>query len=69
MLRIGLVFFIIFASAIIGLVFGSEQVRWFMAALLALVAGPLWVVIKKVIKEKTLSEVVSALLPFGSDNR
>lgn len=38
----GLLFFIVVASAIAGLLFGSELVRWLMAGALAVVAVPLY---------------------------
>lgn len=41
-LRTGALFFIVLASAIVGLIFGSELVRWLMAGALAVVAVPLY---------------------------
>ena len=41
-LKPGSLFFIAFGSAIAGLLFGSELVRWIMAGALAVVAVPLW---------------------------
>lgn len=40
--RTSALYFIVLASAIVGLLIGSELVRWSMAALLALGAVPLW---------------------------
>ncbi len=42
-IRAGVLFFIVFASAIVGLLIGSELVRWIMAGALVIVAGPLWI--------------------------
>ena len=42
-LKPGSLFFIVMASAISGLLFGSELVRLLIAAALALVAVPFWV--------------------------
>ena len=38
----GVLFFVVFASAIVGLLIGSELVRWIMAAALALGAVPIY---------------------------
>lgn len=46
-MKVGLLFFTVIISAIIGLVFGTEMIRWSMAGALALVAVPLWVSMRR----------------------
>lgn len=46
-MRTGLLFFTVIVSAIIGLVLGSEEVRWLMAIGLAVVAVPLFKAIRQ----------------------
>lgn len=41
-MKTGMLFFIVVVSVIIGLVLGSEIIRWLMAGGLALIAVPLW---------------------------
>jgi len=40
--RIDTLYFIVFASTIVGLIFGSELVRWLMAGVLVLGVLPFW---------------------------
>jgi hypothetical protein len=46
-IKTGTLFFVVIASAIIGLVIGSEIVRWCMAGTLAIVAVPLWISVQR----------------------
>lgn len=45
--KIDYLFFVVIVSAIIGLIVGSEIVRWLMAGTLAMVAVPLWVLMRR----------------------
>lgn len=55
-LRIAALYFILFGSVIVGLILGSELVRWLMAGALAIVAVPLWSAMKHSIFNQKLNE-------------
>lgn len=65
-LRPSSLFFVAFGSAIAGLLFGSEMVRWIMAGALALVAVPLYRAIGHAVFDERLDD---AELAFVAEKR
>lgn len=50
-------FFVVIGSSITGLVFGSDLVRWIMAAALAVVAVPLWLNVRRALLQQFWRDV------------
>lgn len=54
-------FFIVFVSVIAGLLFGSELVRWIMAGALVIVAGPLWISVRRFLRQQFWQDVSTVI--------
>ena len=60
-LKPGSLFFIAFGSAIAGLLFGSEMVRWIMAGVLTCAIVPLWVSMRRSFLAQALDDAATFL--------